>query len=230
MRAPELAIIVLLAVLAIAAQARRERFGTGLERTVPVRSRVDGAAYRVVADLPDPRGAADRLAALNAKATCLLRSLRRRYGSPGAQPQTAPAGARRAAAHKLLSRFNPDNFAENSPRDASGDSSYCLDKGAVVAMCLRSRGPGRGAGGRAPPPDELHDPETLTFVMLHELAHIAVDDYDHPPEFWRTFKFLLAEAQLANCYRSPDFAAAPVDYCGVHVGYNPLYDAQLATI
>ncbi|NBQ71043.1 MAG: M48 family peptidase, partial [Nitrosomonadaceae bacterium] len=133
-----------------------------------------------------------------------------------------------AAAHKLLGRFNPDNFAENSPLDATGDSSYCLDKGAVVAMCLRSRG-ARG-GGRAPPAGALHDPETLTFVMVHELAHIAVDDYDHPPEFWRTFKFLLAEAQRAGCYRSPDFAAAPVDYCGVHVGYNPLYDSELAMI
>jgi len=235
MRELELALIVLLAVLAIAAQARRERFGTGLEQTVPVRA-FDGVSYRVVAELPDPRGAADRLAALNARATCLLRSLRRRYGSPvvGA-PLTGlnGAGARRAAAHKLLGRFNPDNFAENSPRDTTGDSSYCLDKGAVVAMCLRSRGTtlaGARAGARAPPADTLHDINTLTFVMIHELAHIAVDDYDHPPEFWRTFKFLLAEAQLAGCFTSFDYAAAPIDYCGVHVGYNPLYDAHLAMI
>lgn len=225
------AAIALIAELGRAAhRVLRDRFT--IDQTVAVRSGVDGMSYRVHGDHEDPQAAADLLAALNRRTTDLMRWLRRRYvGAPGAAP-TAPAAlrtrARVTAVENMLARYNPDNLAENSPLDTSGDSSYCLDKGAVIALCLRSRALPAQAGRPAVPAGRLHGIDTLTFVTLHEIAHTAIEDIDHPPRFWSTFKFILAEAATGGIFHSPDFARAPVDYCGVYVDYNPAYDPQLS--
>jgi hypothetical protein len=215
-----LAVAIVLVVLLAYALARRAAAGPdhfAIEHTRPVVSHVDGLRYRVHTDHAGSQRAADLLAALNARITELLRSLRARYvrGAAGALHP-----ARRAAVVRLLARYNPDNLAENSPEDPTGDSSYSLDKGAVVAMCLRERGAGGG----------LHDLDTLTFVALHEMAHLAVDAVDHPGEFWSAFRFLLLEAEGAGIYRSPDYARAPIRYCGVPVDYNPRYDGTASSL
>ena len=242
MMSSALAFILLAAIVLIATVRVRERFT--LEQTAPVRA-FDGVSYRVHKQHADYQAAADRLAALNARTTDIVRFLRRRYiGSPNVPPTAARrTPARVDAVRNLLRRYNPDNLAENSPHDVSGDSSYCLDKGAVIALCLRRRRADvpRGAlgalGGRigigntdSTIVGELHDLDTLTFVTLHELAHTAIDDIDHPPKFWSTFKFLLDEARVGGLYTSPNFAARPIDYCGVHVSYNPHYDRHIEPI
>jgi hypothetical protein len=212
--------IVLVAVaiyyVALWALRRLERFT--VEQTEPVTSKVDGMPYRVHGRHSAPQEAADALARLNGQIIDLMRHLRARYvrGSDGvAYPE------RREAALRLLERYNPDNLAENSPRDPTGDTSYCLDKGAVVAICLRERGSTEQL---------IHDQGTLTFVTLHEMAHIAVDVKDHPTEFWAAFKFLLEEAEEMGLYRSPDYVKKPVTYCGVLVNYNPRLDPNLPSL
>jgi hypothetical protein len=206
------AALVLLAIAGVALRARAAR-RHALERTRAVLSPVDGARYRVHLGAPDPRAAADALAALNGRATRLLRRLRARYvrGAAGASHP-----ARRRAAQRLLARYNPDNLAENSPSAPGGDTAYSLDKGGVLAFCLRPRGGGR-----------VYGLGLLTFVLLHELAHLAIDAYDHPPEFWAAFRFLLEEAAAAGIYAAPDFARAPQDYCGLRVDYSPLGDPSV---
>lgn len=198
----------LLGALAAVAVHRARWAAFTVERAVPVRSRLDGRAYRVQPAHAGADEAADDLAAINARVVELLRALRARYARADAP------GARRDATARLLARYSPDALAENSPLDPSGDTSYCLDKGALVALCLRAR-----AAGHA-----RHDLGVLTFVALHELAHIAVREVDHPPAFWRAFRWLLEEAAAAGVYRAPDFAAAPVEYCGIRVDYNPALD------
>ena len=231
------AIIVGLVVLLVAfarAAHRTLRDHFTIDQTAPVRSTVDGMSYRVHGGHADPQAAADRLALLNRRTTDLMRWLRRRYiGAPGMPPAAAPSEitpARVSAVHNILARYNPDNLAENSPLDVTGDSSYCLDKGAVIAICLRTRAMPAGRGRPPVAAGQLHDPDTLTFVTLHEIAHTAIEDIDHPPRFWSTFKFLLEEAEIGGVYTSQDFARATVDYCGVHVDYNPRFDPALATI
>jgi hypothetical protein len=207
-----------LAVLVLAALAARRADRFTLERTRPVLSTLDAAAYRVhpSPERGDAQAAADLLAAANARAIALLRRLRGLYARG---PAGAAAPARRAATLRLLARYNPDNLAENSPRDPSGDTSYSLDKGAVIALCLRDR----ASFG-------LHDLETLTFVALHEMAHVALEELDHPPRFWATFRFLLEEAEAGGIYRSPDYARAPVTYCGVRIDHSPRWDPQIRSI
>ena len=144
-----------------------------------------------------------------------MRHLRDKYLRGPLAGRAPPARAQ--AVRRLLARYNPDNLAENSPRDPEGDTSYTVDKGGVLALCLRER-----AGS-----DALHDLETLTFVTFHELAHIAIEEVDHPPRFWQAFKFLLAEGAEAGLLAGVDYGRRPVKYCGLAVDYNPLYDPAL---
>ena len=203
-------IVLIVATSAPAAWRGGDRFT--LAQTREVRSGIDGLPYRVH---ENSTAAADTMAELNRRATELLRHLRGKYlrgPGRGAFP------AREAATRRLLGLYNPDNLAENSPRDPEGDTSYTIDKGAILALCLRAKGPG-GAG--------IHDMETLTFVTLHELTHIAVTDVDHPVAYWRTFKFVLQEAVAAGLLKGVDYSQRPTVYCGMNIDYNPFYDASL---
>lgn len=219
-----LAAVVLLTVLVALLLARRyfasDHFT--IEQTRPVASQVDGVRYRVHESHTGPQRAADTLARLNARVVELMRALRRRYvRTEGDDP------ARRAAALHLLARYNPDNLVENSPKDPAGDTAYTMDKGAIIALCLRERDPALSGD---PNSYDIHDLDTLTFVTLHEMAHIAINEVDHPPRFWSAFRFLLEEAERAGIYRSPDFARAPVHYCGVKIDYNPRLDPNVVPI
>jgi hypothetical protein len=217
-----LAAAIVLALLLLAGAAYLVRHALGADRftiemTRPVLSRVDGLRYRVHEGHGAPQQAADLLATLNARVVDLMRHLRARY-------LRGPAGllhpARRAAVRRLLARWNPDNLAENSPADPAGDTAFSIDKGSIVAICLRER----TAEAR------LHGPDTLFFVTLHEMAHIAIEEVDHPRAFWAAFRFLLEEAEAAGLYVSPDFAAQPRRYCGVNIDYNPRWDPNTPPI
>jgi hypothetical protein len=208
--------LIVLTVLLLWLAGRRLLLGGDhftIERTRPRVSAVDGIPYRVHDVHKEPQRAADMLARLNGRVVAVLRRLRNRYVR-GPDGERYPA--RRAAALRLLARYNPDNLAENSPRDPSGDTAYSLDKGAIVAICLRERGS---------PENEIHELETLTFVTLHEMTHIAIDELDHPKVFWETFRFLLEEAEEAGIFTSPDYSQSAARYCGMDINYNPRYDA-----
>lgn len=222
------AVLVVLVVILVAATVRAfvwpDRFTISNAR--PVTSRVDGLSYRVHEGHAEAQRAADTLAGLNARVVDLMRFLRARYVRGGAGDQHP---ARRGAVERLLERYNPDNLAENSPKDPTGDTAYSLNKGAVVAICLRKKGP-RARSPDDPDAFEIHDMGVLMFVTLHEMAHISIDQIDHPPRFWAAFRFLLEEAEDAGVYHSPDYAARPTEYCGVKVDYNPRYDAGVRPI
>lgn len=215
------AVVIVLVLVVAFVVGRRLVLGPDrftIEQTREVVSRVDGMRYRVHEGHTGPQRAADTLAALNGRVIDLMRFLRGRY-LRGADGELHPE--RREAVRRLLARYNPDNLAENSPKDPSGDTSYTLDKGAVVAICLRERDP------RV---NDIHDLDTLTFVTLHEMVHIAIEDVDHPPRFWSAFRFILEEAEDAGIYTSPRYAQAPRQYCGVKIDYNPRYDGNTPTL
>jgi len=212
-----LLLLLLVAVSAFLAWRERDRFA--LNRTREICSSVDGLPYRVHLVHGNPPRAADTMAELNRRAVGLMRHLRAKYlrgPTRGAFPEREHATAR------LLERYNPDNLAENSPRAPEGDTSYTVGKGATLALCLREKGPARAHG--------FHDLETLTFVTLHELTHIAIEDHDHPPRFWRAFRFLLEEAVQAGILQGVDYGRRPAVYCGLGIDYSPLHDPSLAPI
>jgi hypothetical protein len=195
-----------------------------IQNTFSTKSMYDGENYRVHT-AKDAQEAADMLAKLNNMAVELMGHLRRKYIRNGAQAFVTPEvyKYRREAVEKLLTRYNPDNLVENSFKDPGGDTAYSLDKGAIMAICLRDKRPGPTYG-------KIHDIGILTFVTIHEMAHIALDIMDHPPEFWSMFQFLLKEAEEAGIYKSPDFAHNPVNYCGMTVNYSPRWDTSLVPV
>lgn len=188
-----------------------------LNKAVPVVSTVDGKEYRVHQNLEDSQSAADILATINETIVNLLTYLKYKYiknSSFQNSSQKVPQNRRTIAVQKILNRYNPDNLIENSPLDVKGDTSYTMDKGSIIAFCLRDKNETH----------QLHNLPMLLFVAIHELAHVAIDDNEHPAEFWEVFKWLLMEAEEGGVYQSPNFELTPYDYCGMSVDYNPRFD------
>lgn len=165
-----------------------------------VASTVDGQRY-LVRNLPDKQDAADRLARTRAKLLRLMSNLK----------QTDPD---KPFVVQMARNFDadPSRFSESAP-DASY-TSYSVNKGEKVFMCLRQR------NAR----EELVDENIITFVALHELSHIGTTEIGHTPQFWNNFGWLLKRAEEIQIYQFTDFAAHPVEYCGIHITDQPTYD------
>lgn len=196
-----------------------------IQHATPVLSALDSTPYRVHAGCeashPDPQQAADMMAKLNQLMVDVQEHLRAKYvahGSPFALPDPRYA-ARQRAVRLILRNYNQDNLVENSHRDPEGDTSYSLDKGRVLAFCMRDKETGH-----------LHRFHMLAFVALHEMAHLGTQEHGHPPVFWDTFCFILNEAHQAGIYTSPNFARHPERYCGMTVNYNPAWDPNAPSI
>lgn len=84
--------------------------------------------------------------------------------------------------------------------------SHTVNKGQDIKLCL--------ADG---------DFNLLTFVALHELAHVMSDSIGHTEEFYQHFKFLLKEAAQLNYYYPIDYQYAPVKHCSHMVWKNPMF-------
>lgn len=95
----------------------------------------------------------------------------------------------------------------DSQRD--GSLAYSLNKDSIY-VCLRE------ANG------SLADENTATFVLIHELAHIATHSYGHTPEFWNNMKYLLEVAETLGFYRYVHHGKTPTTLCGHQLGASPL--------
>lgn len=165
-----------------------------------VKSSVDGKEY-LVRSVGDALEAADMLARLNAKAMLLISRLSEAHGDD-----------ERVA---LLSRrYNPSALSEGSHE--SGYTSYSVNKGQRIVMCLRSRGDSV---------DKLEDENTLMYVLTHELAHLATDEVGHTPRFWENFRFLVKRAVEYGVYKDRDYSAHPVNYCGIKIDSSAITKA-----
>lgn len=166
-----------------------------------VTSSVDNQKY-LVRNLPDKQEAADRLARTRAKLLRLIKELK------AAHPDKAFV--------KQLAVFDcsPARFSESTP-DASY-TSYSVNKGEKVYMCLRQRNE----------KEELVDENIITFVAIHELAHIGTPEIGHTPSFWNNFGWLLKEAEAMKVYEFTNFAAHPVEYCGIKITDQPTYKKE----
>jgi len=189
----------------------------------PIRSQIDGQDYDVHTGHEDPQKAANILSKLNKKQIELLRHLRNKY-IRGRPPYVSTNSyiLRKNAVEKLLKRYNPDRIVENSSNDPDKDTSYLLNKDELLALCLRDK--------RSPGGNHFHDINLLTFVFMHELSHMAIDDIDHKLIFWRTFKFILQEAVNIGIYEPTNYTKNPEYYCRMIVDYDLLSDSNLIPI
>lgn len=113
---------------------------------------------------------------------------------------------------RLVSNFNPKKIYETLP--TSSYTAYSENKGEKLAFCTTTTKEG----------NKLIDENTLTFVAIHELSHLATKTVGHTDEFWNNFKFLLKEAKKENIYNPVDYKKNPQPYCGMTISDNPYFD------
>ena len=115
---------------------------------------------------------------------------------------------------RMVQKFNPTKISETLP--TSEYTAYSENKGQKLAFCLNKEKNG----------SKLIDINTLTFVAIHELAHIMTISEGHKQEFWQNFKFLLEQAKAANIYDPVNYKKNPESYCGMDITDNPYYDLK----
>ena len=115
---------------------------------------------------------------------------------------------------RMVQKFNPTKISETLP--TSEYTAYSENKGEKLAFCLNKEKNG----------SKLIDINTLTFVAIHELAHIMTLSEGHKQEFWQNFKFLLEQAKAANIYDPINYKKNPESYCGMDITDNPYYDLK----
>ena len=161
-------------------------------------SEVDGEKY-CVRERSKITLAADLLATVAGKMEELVEHVKNKYPN-------------KENVKRLVKNFRPEKIRETLP--TSKLTAYSENKGQKIAFCLTTQKNN----------NDLIDIETLTFVAIHELAHVASISIGHKKEFWENFKFLLIEAKEANIYNPVDYKKSPKEYCGMTISDNPYYD------
>ena len=144
--------------------------------------------------------AADRLAHVNNNLNKLVNHLSKKYPT-------------KENVQRLVNGYNPKKIYETLP--TSEFTAYSENKGEKLAFCLDTE---KNSKGR------LIDINTLMYVALHEVSHIATKSIGHNDEFWNNFKFMITEAKEINIYNPVDYQKEPARYCGMNINDNPYFD------
>ena len=115
---------------------------------------------------------------------------------------------------RLNEGFDPKKIVETLP--TSKHIAYSENKGEKLAFCLNKQ-----RGG-----NQLIDTNTLMYVALHEISHIASKSIGHTDEFWQNFKFFIEQAETLNIYKPIDYKKTPAKYCGMDITDNPYFDVS----
>ena len=161
-------------------------------------SGVDGNRY-CVRDRVEVDEAADLLAACTTNCINLVKYMDKHHSD---DPRI----------QKLVKGFNPKAIQETLP--TSELTAYSENKGEKIAFCLN----------KTKNSTKLIDLNTLTFVAIHELAHIMTTSIGHKQEFWQNFKFLLEGAKAAGIYEPVDYEKKPENYCGITISDSPYFN------
>lgn len=167
----------------------------------------DGLVYVVRGDFTNKKDAARILGEINDMFVRVIKHLKHK---------NSPETDKWAGEIKFLTKnFNPDVLGEHIPVSLTY-TSYVKGKGDKIRMCLRL------------PHDKnnFHDMNTLKFVALHELSHMAVRTYGHDKEFWNFFRFLLLEAASIGEIELVDYRKYPKKYCGIDITNNPAFNKE----
>ena len=156
-------------------------------------STVDNKKYEVQRK-DDSEEAANLLATIRQKLMTLVNHLKQAY--PGDD-----------RVERIVNNFKPDNIKEGM--EQPGTTSYSINKGEQIVLCLRTK-------------NKLVDINTMMFVVLHELSHIATTEIGHTPLFWENFKWILEESINIGIYTKIDYKKQPLEYCGMDITSSPL--------
>lgn len=141
---------------------------------------------------------ADTLAVINQKMKKLIEYLKKSHN-----------GEFQINVDLLVSRYNPDVIMENISQI---DTTFTVDKGDRLEVCTDTRNSVNNP--------QLEDMNTLIFVILHEMGHMASMTYGHNNEFRKNFAFLVKKAIEIDIYKYVDYKLNPVRYCGMDIRSN----------
>lgn len=162
-------------------------------------SDVDGNKY-CVRERKNLKKASDLLASTTQKMTLLVKHLNEKFPS-------------KENVRFLVANYNPKKVKEILP--TSEFTAYSENKGEQIAFCL---------GETKNDVDNLIGENTLMFVALHELSHLATKTIGHNDEFWANFKFILQESEKIGIYKPVDYKNKVTNYCGMNIKDNPYFD------
>lgn len=192
----------------------------------------DGIVYRVSTRLTpaQQRESARMLAALNSRIMRLINHLHEKYqlSDDHREPLEMSASPRgpdaermrplREQVRRLLQLYQPDRLEESLPSPRSAATSFTVGKGERMAICMRDKRT-----------HLMYDIDTLMFVTVHELAHVACPESGladpHTERFWEIFRFLLLECEEIQLFNIRDYTRNPVDYAGIRIHYSPIHDS-----
>lgn len=106
-------------------------------------------------------------------------------------------------------------YIMETPKDEKF-TSYTINKGEKIVFCLRSK-----------ILHNIHDMNTIMYVVIHETSHIACPEYGHTPLFKEIFKFLLVQANKIGVYKIENYRKSPVSYCGMEINEYLLDNVKL---
>ncbi len=165
-----------------------------------IQSTID-SNYYLVRDLPDKLIAANMLANtkknINRLVDYLYKNIDTKYSDYSQYIK------------RLKDRINNVNISENNGRGK--DTSYSINKGDELVLCLRSR-----------VSYKFHDNNLIFYVVLHEISHIASPKYEpefnnHGPLFKKIFEFITTIAIERGLYNKINFDSHPEEYCGIYI-------------
>lgn len=161
-----------------------------------VKSDIDNNEY-LVRNRDNKQQAADLLAKVRLKLEKIISSMKQKYPND-------------KSVLRMSKKFNADNISESGK--SSQYTSYSVNKGEKIVFCIRQKDED----------ESLVEENTITFVSIHELAHIMTKSIGHTEEFWNNFRRLLKEAIELGLYQKEDYQSNPKEYCGIKVTDSPL--------
>jgi|TARA_B110001450_G_scaffold212532_1_gene204538 hypothetical protein len=168
-----------------------------------IKSTIDNRDY-YVQDKEDAQDAANLIAKIREKNLILIEHLKKSYQRDERTIRLAK------------------NYRENSLKEGVDDpryTSYSINKGEEIVLCLRNK-------------NILMDINTMMFVVLHELSHLASESIGHTDEFWTNFRWILEESINIGIYTHQEFSKKPIEYCGMSITSSPIdyiskYDGKI---
>ena len=112
----------------------------------------------------------------------------------------------------LNENFNETKTSIYETDPSSNLTSYSVNKGEELAFCLRCKDT-----------NKLHDINTLIYVGIHEISHIACPEIGHGDLFKEIFKHFCLEAISINIYKDQDYSVNPTRYCGMNLNSSILH-------
>ena len=114
-------------------------------------------------------------------------------------------------AERLASNWKNIQINETTYRD---HVAYVIDKNRKFYLCAST------------PDGSNEDPNTMRFVVLHELAHMMSESYGHTEEFSEHFLQLIRVATHLGLYDPVNYSKNPVIYCGTKISHTPCETAS----